>query len=248
MASEAMEQGQGGDQLQESERERVIRKIRRCLALGNSSNANEAETALRQARAMMDKYRLSEVDVALAEVGGYVLSVGKSRMQGWEKVLAKTAAEAFRCRVIICPGRALRLLFVGVMPAAELSAYAYDSLHAQLMLAKARYQRARPGVTRVAINDFCMAWVVAVGNKITEFAEANAGEADTQNALVVIQQKESRAISLWIEQKLGETKQETVKGRAMDADAAAMGRAAGSKAQLNNAIHGRKDDPLALAA
>lgn len=248
MASEAMEQGQGADQLQESERERVIRKIKRCLALGQSSNPNEAETALRQARAMMDKYRLSEVDVALAEVGGYVLSVGKSRMQGWEKVLAKTAAEAFRCRVILCPGPTLRLLYVGVMPAAELSAYAYDSLRAQLILAKARYQKARPGAGRAKVNDFCMAWVIAVGNKITEFAKANAGEADTQNALVVIQQKESRAISQWIEQKFGETTRAMVKGRKLDADAAAMGSAAGSKARLNTAIHGRKDAPLATAA
>lgn len=46
----------GGQGLDGSERERVIRKIKRCLALGESSNPNEAEMAMRQAQALMRTY------------------------------------------------------------------------------------------------------------------------------------------------------------------------------------------------
>lgn len=248
MASEAMEQGQGADQLQE--RERVIRKIKRCLALGQSSNPNEAETALRQAQAMMDKYRLSEVDVALSEVGETTVNAGTTRMADWHRGLASVSAKAFRCRVILRRrvGTEVGLTFVGVMPAAELAAYAYDSLYAQLMLAKERYRKERPGSGRAAVNDFCMAWVLAVNEKIKAFSQANATEVGTENALIVIQQKESQAIDLWIKHSLGKVRASKIKGRAMDQHAAAMGDAAGSKARLNTAMHGRKDGPLARAA
>lgn len=247
MASEAMEQGQGGDQLQEHERERVIRKIKRCLALGSSSNPNEAETALRQARAMMDKYRLSEVDVALAEVGEHVCDLGKSRMADWEKVLVGVAAKAFRCRVIRRTGANVQLIFVGVMPAAELAAYAYDSLHAQLQLAKARFRKERPGAGARVVNDFCMAWVMGVKSTIASFAEAAPqGEAEA-NAMIVIGQKESAAIDRWIQNSIGKVRSHSIRGRDMDADAAARGIAAGQQARINSAMNGGSG-PRSLAA
>ena len=52
----------------ESKLERVIRKIKRCLALSKSSNENEAATAMRQAQALMREYRLTELDVRLSDV------------------------------------------------------------------------------------------------------------------------------------------------------------------------------------
>lgn len=42
----------------------VLQKIKKCLALGQSSNANEAATALRHAQALMRQHNLSEADVA----------------------------------------------------------------------------------------------------------------------------------------------------------------------------------------
>ena len=53
----------------ESKLERVIRKIKRCLALSKSSNENEAATAMRQAQALMREYRLTEMEVHLSDVG-----------------------------------------------------------------------------------------------------------------------------------------------------------------------------------
>jgi hypothetical protein len=52
----------------ESKLERVIRKIKRCLALSKSSNENEAATAMHQAQALMREYRLTELDVRLSDV------------------------------------------------------------------------------------------------------------------------------------------------------------------------------------
>ncbi len=53
----------------ESKLERIIRQIKRCLALSKSSNETEAATAMRQAQALMREYRLTEIDVRLSDVG-----------------------------------------------------------------------------------------------------------------------------------------------------------------------------------
>lgn len=44
-------------------KQKVLDKIKKCLALGKSSNANEAATALRQAQALMRKHGITELDI-----------------------------------------------------------------------------------------------------------------------------------------------------------------------------------------
>lgn len=49
-------------------KEKIIDKIKKCLALGKSNNAHEAAAALRQAQKLMEKHGLSEEDL---EKSGY---------------------------------------------------------------------------------------------------------------------------------------------------------------------------------
>ena len=49
-------------------KQRIIDKITRCLALSKSSNENEAATALRQAHAMMAKYDITMGDIELSDI------------------------------------------------------------------------------------------------------------------------------------------------------------------------------------
>ena len=81
----------GGQGLDGSERERVIRKIKRCLALGESSNPNEAEMAMRQAQALMRTYRLSEADLDADAVNSEQRDTGLVRLSEWQRMLAFSA-------------------------------------------------------------------------------------------------------------------------------------------------------------
>lgn len=45
------------------DKQRIIEKIKKCMALGESSNANEAAAALRQAQKMMNMHGLTEDDI-----------------------------------------------------------------------------------------------------------------------------------------------------------------------------------------
>lgn len=48
-------------------RARAMDKIKKCIALAQSSNPHESEAAMRQARKLMEKYRLEISDVHATE-------------------------------------------------------------------------------------------------------------------------------------------------------------------------------------
>lgn len=84
---------------EESKLERVIRKIKRCLALAYRSNETEAATAMRKAQALMREYRLTEIDVHLSDVGEVESECSRAiRRPTWDRHLGSIAGEAFGVR------------------------------------------------------------------------------------------------------------------------------------------------------
>lgn len=221
-----------------SERERIIRKIKRCLALGESSNSNEAEMALRQAQSLMRQHRLTEADIHADAVSCEKRDTGLVRMADWQRSLANTAAQAFGCRMLMehKVGGPMTFLFVGVRPASDLAAYAYDALLAQVKLARKHFQKRHKSGRREA-DDFCLAWVLAVKEKVQKFAKDNPLDARKTYALVVVEQREQVAINTWIANQYkdvgtrNQKKKESYSPLAMT-----MGYRAGQDAQINQAV------------
>ena len=50
------------------EHEKIIDKIKKCLALSNSDNPHEAAAGLRQAQKLMQMHGLNELDIELSDV------------------------------------------------------------------------------------------------------------------------------------------------------------------------------------
>ena len=50
------------------DKQKVLEKIKKCLALGESANEHEAAQAIRQAQILMKKYGISENDVELSGI------------------------------------------------------------------------------------------------------------------------------------------------------------------------------------
>lgn len=44
-----------------SDRENILEKIRKCMAMASSATGNEAETALRQARKLMEMHQVKGI-------------------------------------------------------------------------------------------------------------------------------------------------------------------------------------------
>ncbi|MBA1195581.1 DUF2786 domain-containing protein [Pseudomonas plecoglossicida] len=249
----------------ESKLERVIRKIKRCLALSKSSNENEAATAMRQAQSLMREYRLTEMDVRLSDVGEVESGkVRASRRPTWDRHLSSIVAQAFGVKALSrkhwCDSSARvvdRAMFVGVTPAPQIALYAYEALLTKLTLARREYvSQVRAGKPRssyspaTAGDHFALAWVSAVHGKIYDLVPR--GEEDPALAhhssgcdLVAVETQDNALIEQYLAGR-EISKARKVREVDLDLNAQIAGLLAGQRVELNPGLATGGKDPLQL--
>lgn len=236
----------------ESKLERVIRKIKRCLALSKSSNENEAATAMRQAQALMREYRLTEIDVHLSDVGEVESEKAKSkRRPTWDQHLGSIVGEAFGVRSFSmrrwCKSTSRimdRELFVGVSPAPQIAMYAYEALLTKLTQARREYvSQVRAGKQRssyspeTAGDHFALAWVSAVHDKIHELVprgeeDLAIGQHSNGRELVAVEANDKALIEQYLSgREIGKARK--ARDIELDLDAQIAGLLAGRRVDLN---------------
>ena len=162
-----------------SEKNKIFEKIKKCMALSASSNEHEAEAALRQARALMEKHGIDDQDMLAYEASEHhAKASAKTNPANWESALTFKVAEAFGCRVIFSPGwtiQSAKWKFIGCDAAPEIGAYAFQVLHRQCKRARAEYittklKRCKLSTKTRRADLFCSGWIDAVAGKITAMA------------------------------------------------------------------------------
>lgn len=166
-----------------TELKKVLIKIKKCLALSQSPEPEEAAAALRQAQKLMEKYNVSQADVGLAEIRDVeVKSVASvSRMKVWELHLLNIVAKAFGCEVLWRGARSYdqdnfgRYVLIGIESQVQLAQYTAEVMQRKLMAARLRYVSQLPIYFRratktVEADGFCHGWVTAISKTVHEFA------------------------------------------------------------------------------
>ncbi|WP_085696322.1 DUF2786 domain-containing protein [Pseudomonas sp. B26(2017)] len=246
--------------------ERVIRKIKRCLALSQSSNETEAATAMRQAQALMREYRLSELDVRLSDVGEVQSEKCRVRRRPrWDRYLSTVVGKAFGVRPLTyrhwCTTRKRaveRALYVGVTPAPQIAMYAYEALLAKLTLARREYVAlVRSGKRRssyspeTAGNHFALAWVSAVEGKVHELIprgedEPGIEQHSTGRDLVAVEAQDKALIEQYLAgQEIGKARK--VQEVELDLNAQLAGLLAGQRVELNPGLATAGADQLLVS-
>jgi hypothetical protein len=189
--------------------ERVIRKIKHCLALSASANEHEAATALRQAQKLMQKYRLTELDVQLSDVGKSEYEKAKARRPSWDRELSSLVAVTFGCRSYTQSRLSIErlvvlehVLFVGVSPSHEIAKYAYEALLTKVTLARKQYMSAvRAGLAgrgkysvETRGNHFAHAWISAVSRKLASLAPEADDLSESQGKALMLSQTQDNAL------------------------------------------------------
>ena len=177
-----------------SDRERMLAKIKKCLALAGSSNPNEAETALRQARKLMNALGLTMDDVAASTVSEIFRRTGNGKMRQaptWVGMLASLIADSFACTVIMQRGPdGNGVAFIGVEPSPELASYTFDVMFRQLTASRKKFLADSPVPHRRGMRNtrrkegalFIEGWLHAVASKINDFAGMDEETAKAVNA------------------------------------------------------------------
>lgn len=158
--------------------ERILDKIRKCLALANDSRGNptECENAMRQAQALMAKHGFTEMDVDAAQVA--TLSV-RSRVSvksppQWEVNMMHKICAMYGLHQPMWAGGGPEptnkgwWFFIGSKGYTELAHYTYDVLYRQILAARNDFvKNLHPSYSRGEksnkANAFCEGWVYQVG-------------------------------------------------------------------------------------
>ena len=106
--------------------DRIIDKIRKCLALAKSSNPHEAAAALRQAQTLMRLHGIDEDTLELAAVKEASQAVASEQIPTWDGRLARMVADAFGCRLLIAAWK--------VGPRANVSSWTFIGVGAAAVL------------------------------------------------------------------------------------------------------------------
>ncbi|HSH71580.1 MAG TPA: DUF2786 domain-containing protein [Methylophilaceae bacterium] len=151
----------------------AIEKIKKCLKLSASSNEHEAANALRQAKAIMEKFEIDDADMLASDAGESYAKAGATRKPStWESRLSSRISRAFGCKKIFIQGDG-KWLFIGIDPYHEIASYTFSVLYRQCKRARANHiktklKRCSPATTVRRADLFCEGWIYSVAGLIQD--------------------------------------------------------------------------------
>jgi hypothetical protein len=165
------------------DKNKILEKIKKCLALSKSANEHEAAAALQKAHELIKEYNITETEMLAADVNKDKAKAGAvSHPPSWEVELANIVADTFSCRVIFSGGYNIRRckyeglwVYIGLNITPELAKFAFDVLYRQLKNERNAYiqtklKRCKRTTKTVRADMFCAGWVSSVRSIIRDFA------------------------------------------------------------------------------
>ena len=234
----------------------VMRRLRKILALTQSSEPGEAAAALHQAKKLMDAHGLSSADVEASEIETSEVRLSGAAASGWEAPLLSVISQSLDVGVMIrstAPARGLRrknavVVFVGHGANAAVAQYAFARLRALLKknledllrraLVGTPFEGRRPTsgvITPAARQAYALGWCAAISSKVGALGSTEL----------------SPSIARYVEACTGggqaaEVKRASMKNRTQAQIFGSAGYRDGASVELHKAVHGAQ--PQAMLA
>ena len=212
--------------------DKILDKIKKCLALSKSSEPHEAAAALRQAQKLMSAHGVSETSVKLSEVCEQDVKskFSVSQVKPYEFKLINIIAKAFGCKVLWKKAHSSfgskdyygKFILIGMKSRIDLCAYTCEVMQRKMYTAKNKFVKTLDSTAprdykTAQSNGFMLGWAT----KIEETVKVFAGTSE-----------ESALIEKFIESK-GKTKT----GKLQNARVGQHGMQAGVEAASGESIH-----------
>lgn len=229
--------------MQNAAQEKIIDRLKKLFALGQSSNQHEAELAMQKANEIMTEYQISATDIDLAEDGEVVreeMVVENGKRSTWLCALADACARLYdaKCYYNSKATHGLNLRFYGtpadIMAAKMTFNHLYGSWQSIVKLAVAGY--AGSVDTRVFKKSHGMGFTQAISGRVNELVEQRKAKvmSATGRDLVVVK---GAAVEKFMEKiKIRSSRV----GGNIHQGAASAGLAAGKAIPLHGAIQAEK--------
>jgi hypothetical protein len=156
------------------DKQKALKKIAKCLELGNSANVNEAASAIKMAHSLMLKYGLDKDDIDFIKLGktqsSHLLpaTISSNLLRVIRGINTKFGVEA----VLINHKGLKRVEFIGEADRAIFAAFAFDIIYRELNEQTGQFRNSFSGsgtsnleVTR-RVNSFISGWIEGALEKL----------------------------------------------------------------------------------
>lgn len=170
--------------------DRILNKIKKCLALSNSPEPHEAAAALRQAQKLMEAYGVSQTDLSWSEIGEAEIKskASVSRIKNWELRLVNLVAKAFGCNLLWLRSNSHatdvygRYVFIGLKPQVVMAQYTCEVLQRKLIAGRTRFVSTLPATMSrknktIEADGFCQGWTDGIAKTVHDFGMSSEQSA-----------------------------------------------------------------------
>lgn len=161
---------------------RIIDKIKKCLALSKSDNQHEAAQALKHAHALMKKHQIDQDRIDIGDIHQTSSEVRFS-LSEWHIMLIDTIEKVFTVVAIFEENPiAKRIRWNGGKQSIELASYAYEVLFKQCNQCRTNYLKTNLKKVRIKTNktyranQYAEGWVNAVYFKVIDLVSPEEKE------------------------------------------------------------------------
>lgn len=163
------------------EQDKLLRKIKKLLALSKSTNPHEAACALAMAQKLMADNRINQSQVEFSQVHAKQKTAMKSAR--YVHMLISVIKKAFGVEGYLSnhyPGdkygeNKMHVVFYGTEERPEIATYCFDVLYRRLQVARKAFldtqnKRLKRSTLIARGDSFCEGWVVGVNQNVKQFA------------------------------------------------------------------------------
>lgn len=230
-----------------SDKDKLLRKIKKLLALSKSTNPHEAAKALEMAQKLMRENQINQSQVEFSQAHAKQKTAIKSAQ--YVHMLISVIRKAFGVEGYLSnhyPGdkygeKKMHVVFYGAEERPEIASYCFDVLYRRLQIARKAFldtqnKRLKRSTLIARGDSFCEGWVVGVNQNVEQFAMTPEEK----------QKMENYQAEIFKEQKLGEAKVRE-SGNTKDYGLAkSEGYKQGKEVTLNHGVNGKETVKLGV--
>lgn len=228
-----------------SEKEKIIDKVRKLLALSTSSNEHEAALAASHAQRLLAEHNLAMSDLEVKEAGADAsdLDLKRKTVDKWLRSLFGSVAAAFDCSAIsISNSTTTRLRFIGCGEDPQVAMYTMQYLVKEIERLAKQFVKGLPPHTNKAMHrkSFLLG---AVNGVRAQLAQQKKATPTTSTALVPVKQ---HLIKQFVAENHGEARTVKTRRSSVYSDSYAKGKAAGAELSIRKGVTGQGDGQAAI--
>jgi hypothetical protein len=224
------------------DKQKALKKIAKCLELGNSANVNEAASAIKMAHRLMLKYGLNKDDIEFIKMGKTLSShllpaqIGSHILRIIRGINTKFGVEA----VLLNHKGLKRVEFIGEADRAIFAAFAFDIIYREMNEQTGQFRNSFAGsgtsnaeVSR-RVNSFVSGWIEGALEKLP---------------IITPDEESTNKINHYIDREFKNIDRETFKKQLKEAmknltEDYEVGLKKGRKVSVNRPIHGSEAQKL----